>query len=350
MTVDIARMDHNAVAVLGGANDALARLGEWVEAARNATALVSPLVDTAFVPDTYKPKFDPRATDEEKARARGVAVANATAAVLQGISLGVDPLTALQQIYIVHGRPGMYAKFMVALVQAHGHEVWTEDLSDTRAVVCGRRRGSEHIERVPITMDQARRAKWTSNSKYQETPQDMLWARAAGRVCDRIASDVIKGIATVEQINDEVYATTAEVGNGHRTVRPRQKPAPIEASTINDPPLEEDQWATRSPTPPELTTDLRNPAEPTSTSPTPEASETQRPDGTITAAQQKMLHALLRDTGRGDRDVALVYIAGVLEREIESTKELSKADAGKVIDALNAEAEPQPLLNDGDAE
>src|SRR6185369_14214597 len=92
--------------------------------------------------------------------------------------------------------------------------------------------------------------------------------------------------------------------------------------------------------------------EPTSTSPTPAAAETPRPEGNITAAQQKMLHALLRDTDRGDRDVALVYISGVLEREIQSTKELSKADAGKVIDALTAEMnEPQPpLLDDGDAQ
>jgi hypothetical protein len=141
MTVDIARMDHNSIAVLGGASDALTRLGEWVDAARHAHQLVAPLVGTSFVPDSYKPKVDPRATPEQREEARQTAIANATAAVLQGITLGLDPMTALQQIYVVHGRPGMYAKIKVALAQSRGHEVWTEDLSDSRAVVAGRRRG-----------------------------------------------------------------------------------------------------------------------------------------------------------------------------------------------------------------
>jgi len=268
--------------------------------------------------------------------------------VLQGITLGLDPMTALQQIYIVKGRPGMYSRIKVALLVAHGHEVWTEDISDTRAVVCGRRKGSDVVERVTVTMDQARKAGWSSNEAYAKTPQDMLYARAAARVCDRVAPDVLMGIASVEEIQDEIQAT-AEVGNGHRTVRPRQKPAPIEATTVEEPALEEEPWPT-SQTPAEPTPSQKTRDEPTSTSPTPAAAETPRPDGNITAAQQKMLHALLRDTDRGDRDVALVYISGVLEREIQSTKELSKADAGKVIDALTAEAnEPQPpLLDDGD--
>jgi hypothetical protein len=312
MTVDIARMDNTAIAVLGGANDAMARLAQWVEAASNAQRLVAPLIHTAFVPDTYRPKVDPRATPEQRADAERVALANATAAVLQGLTLGVDPLVALQQIYIIHGRPGMYAKFMVALVQAHGHEVWTEDLSDTRAVVCGQRKGSSHVERVAITMDMARKAKWTTNAKYQETPQDMLYARAAGRVCDRIASDVLKGIASVEQIQDEVYSTSAEAGPGTRVVAPRKRAAApaIEATTVEDPPLDE----------PDPVVD-----EPAAEEP---------PARLITAPQQKKLHALLNETGRKDRDVALVYIAGVIGREIESTKELTVVEAGRVIESM----------------
>jgi hypothetical protein len=224
MTVDIAHANGNAIAVLGGANDALAKLGDWVQAARHAHQLVAPLVGTAFVPDAYKPKIDPRATAEQKAEAREMAIANATAAVLQGITLGLDPMTALQQIYIVHGRPGMYSEIKVALVKSRGHEVWTEDISDTRAVVCGRRKGTDYIERVTVTMDQARKAGWTTNQAYSKTPQDMLYARAAGRVCDRVAPDVLMGIASVEEIQDTIQAE-ATVGNGTRTVTPRKRAA-----------------------------------------------------------------------------------------------------------------------------
>jgi hypothetical protein len=335
MTIDIARATGNAAAALDNSSDALVRLSQWVAAARDAHQLVSPLVDTAFVPEAYKPKVDPRATADQKAEARSVAVANATAAVLQGITLGLDPLTALQQIYIVHGRPGMYTEMKVALVKSRGHDVWTEDISDSRAVVCGRRKGSDYVERVTVTMDQARKAGWTSNQAYTKTPQDMLYARAAGRVCDRVAPDVLMGIASVEEIRDEIQAT-AEVGNGHRTVSPRRKAAAAIEATVEEPPLDDLAEAAKE--------HERIEAE-------AEAAEAavaaERPAGTITGAQQKMMHALLGKTDRGDRDIALVYIAGVIGREMESTKELSKADAGKVIDALTVEAAgAEPALDE----
>jgi hypothetical protein len=321
MTTDLARMDTNATVALNGSNNALARLGQWVTAARQAHELVSPLVDTPFVPDAYRPKTDPRATPEEKAAARSVAVANATAAVLQGITLGMDPLTALQQIYIIHGRPGMYAEAMVALVKGHGHDVWTEDISDSRAVICGRRAGETHIERVTITMDQAKKAGWTSNQAYAKTPQDMLYARAAGRVAKRVAPDVLLGIASVEEIQDTIRVE-AEAGLATRTVSPRRSarralPA-AEARPAEEPPLD---------------------AEP--------AAEPEKPEPAT--SQNRKMYALLRKTGREDKDTALVYIAGVVGREVQSTKDLSKAEVGRIIDALDApepaEAEEPPLAD-----
>jgi hypothetical protein len=329
MTVDIARMNGNAIATLGTSSEALSRLAEWVEAARNAHQLVAPLVGTAFIPDAYKPKIDPRATPEQREEARQTAIANATAAVLQGITLGLDPMTALQQIYVVHGRPGMYTEIKVALVKSRGHEVWTEDISDSRAVVCGRRKGTDYVERVTVSMDQARKAGWTSNQAYTKTPQDMLYARAAGRVCDRVAPDVLMGIASVEEIQDTVQAT-AEVGNGHRSVSPRKRAA---AAAVTAAPVVDEQ--------PSLDDEVEVDAEITDdeTDVPPETPAAPIPG--ITAPQQKKMHALLNETDRGDRDVALVWIAGVIGREISSTKELSRAEARTVIDTLElATAEP----------
>jgi hypothetical protein len=321
MTTDIARIDTNAAVALHNGNDALARLGQWVTAAQQAHTLVSPLVETPFVPDAYRPKVDPRATPEEKATARNIAVANATAAVLQGITLGLDPLTALQQIYVIHGRPGMYAEAMVALVKAAGHEVWTEDLSDSRAVVCGRRRGETHVERVIITMDQAKKAGWTSNQAYVKTPQDMLYARAAGRACKRTAPEVLLGIASVEEIQDTIQAT-AEVGPATRTVSPRRTRRalpPVQEMSAEEPPLDEE----------------------------PAVAEPDKP--APVTGQTKKMYAMLRQSGREDKDTALVYIAGVVGRPVESTKDLSKAEVGQVIDALDApepaETEEPPLAD-----
>lgn len=331
MTVDIAPMAGNAIAVLGSTNDALDRLGQWVNAAQQAHQLVAPLVDTAFVPDAYKPKVDPRATAEQKQAAYQVAVANATAAVLQGITLGLDPLTALQQIYIVHGRPGMYTEMKVALLKSRGHEVWVEDLTDTRATVCGRRAGTEYVERVTVTMDQAKKAGWTAkNDNYNKTPQDMLYARAAGRVCDRVAPDVLLGIASVEEIQDSIQVE-ATAGAGTRTVTPRKRtpaPAPAAVTAAPEPPLDDEPAAAAA-------------------DPQPEAPTGQG----ISPTQSRKLHALLKDTGRADRDHALAHIVSLIDRSIDSTKDLTAAEADSVIAALLEEkaglpqaADPEPSL------
>ena len=59
-------------------------------------------------------------------------------------------------------------------------------------------------------MDQARKAGWTKNDTYSKTPADMLWARAAGRVCDRIAPDTLMGIASVEEVEDDRAASSTQ--------------------------------------------------------------------------------------------------------------------------------------------
>ena len=75
----------------------------WASVMPQIGELATRLAGTDFVPDTM--------------RGKPAAVA---AAILTGRELGVGPMTALQQIYIVHGRPGMYAKIKVALAQAAG--------------------------------------------------------------------------------------------------------------------------------------------------------------------------------------------------------------------------------------
>jgi hypothetical protein len=197
---------ENRTPVLPG----LSAVNEWLTAAGQARQLAELLVRGAFVPDSYKPKAgDPESAWE-------TAVQNATGAILLGQQLGVDPITALQQIVMVKGRPTMYAKFKVGLLTAHGHEVWDEELTEDRATVCGRRAGwpTDRLVRITITMEQAKRAGWTSNDTYTKTPADMLWARAAGRVCDRVASDVLFGLPSfADEVDDpgDVPAQSARV-------------------------------------------------------------------------------------------------------------------------------------------
>lgn len=319
-------------------DEALTRLQRWVEAAAHAHKLVAPLIGTPWVPAAYQPRVDPRASEEERRQAYETAVASATAAVLYGSSLGIDPLMALQQIYVVSGRPALYAKMMVALVQSHGHDVWTEEQTDTRAIVCGRRKGSSHTERVVVTMDMARKAGWTRNQAYSSTPQDMLWARAASRVCDRIASDVLKGIPSVEEAQDEEVIRTQATG-GTRAVTPRKRAAAPAA--LEEPPLEPANVTAH-----DLAMRERSDWDPIDEEPAPSTAETGEsaannvPAG-ITPAQRAELQALLRATGRGGRSAAAKYISDLIRRDVASAADLTEDEAQRIIDALRVETAPQ---------
>jgi len=205
--------------VIGGSMPGLEVLREWLAAAGQARDLVRPLVDTPFLPaslwplppgvqprDMPNPRVKhPRESLEEWQGRREVAGASGTAAVLTGMTLGLDPLVALAQVFVVKGRPGLYAKIKVALAQRAGHDVWDEELSAERVTVCGRRKGwpEDRFVRITITIEDAERAGWTINETYRKTPADMLWSRAVGRVLDRIAADTLNGIASIETMDDE---------------------------------------------------------------------------------------------------------------------------------------------------
>jgi hypothetical protein len=195
---------------------------------------------------------------------------------------------------------------MVALAMSKGHEVWTESSTDREVIVCGRRRGSEHVERVAWTIDRARKAGYTNNKKYDSDPQAMLWAKAAGEVARKIAPDVLAGVPhSVEDLELEDQPT-AKVARAPRTVQRQPKPeAP----------------------------------EPEFDEPTPEPVKAAA-DVMITDAQSKKLHALLREAGITDREVGLAYIGDVIGHEIGSSKELTKAEASKAIEQIAAEKEP----------
>jgi hypothetical protein len=186
MTEVAVRETTNAVAVAHTKAGTLATLSDWAAEARAAAALAQSLCNTSFVPKHFVGK-----------------PAETAAAILTGFELGLSPMAAVRSIFIIGGTPGMYAKAMVAVVQAQGHEVWAEEQSDERVVVCGRRKGSATV--VSTVWDRARvvKAKLTSNAKYQENPQQMMVARGQAEICRQIASDALHGIPyAVEELDD----------------------------------------------------------------------------------------------------------------------------------------------------
>lgn len=288
--------------------NAPAALVAWADAASAAHRLAAPLVQTDFVPAHFRPK----GSSDEALR---TAQASATAAVLFGAEAGLTPMQALQGIYVISGRPAMYARTMLAVTLAQGHDVWTEDLTDTRAVVCGRRRGSQATERVVWTMDRAKKAGYTKNAKYGSDPQSMLLARAQSDVCRRIAADALLGMAySVEELELEGEMVEDAPAVPKRTARR----APLAPVPSDEPTFADDE-------PPTAETDAEKAAE---------AATGQQDDMAITPAQLKKLHAQMNENGYKDRDDGLRYLSMTMGREIASSKDLTLQEASRIIDGF----------------
>ena len=178
-------------------------LSTWLEKAEIARKFAEIVADSAFCPMSYKLGQGGRLLPRE------TVVANCTSAILLGDSLGVDPLTSLQNIFVINGKPGLYTNFKVALLQSHSYEIHTVVRDPKVCTVRGwksgpvqREDGSPNVTEVTIRFQDAEQAGWTSNPQYRKVPADMLYARAAGRLCDMLGADVLHGLATAEDLED----------------------------------------------------------------------------------------------------------------------------------------------------
>lgn len=190
------------------------QLAEWAAELGAAHQLGTALCKTAFVPKDFMGK--PEA---------------AAAAILAGKSLGLDPMNALSNIFVVHGRPALYARTMTALVMAQGHEVVRTEATPESVTVAGRRKGQERWQEFTWTIGRAKTAGYTSNSKYQSDPIAMLTAKAQAEACRTIAPDVLAGMPysaeemELEDMGERPAAAEAPVKTRKLTRKPAEKKA-----------------------------------------------------------------------------------------------------------------------------
>lgn len=304
---DDAHRDMTIPAPGGGVDPTGGRLVAWAEGLSAAHRIASALCSTAFAPAHFRGKPD-----------------EAAAAILFGDEIGFSPTQALNNIHVISGKPGMYARAMVALVQSKGHEVWTEESTPVKVVVCGRRRGTQHTERDEWTIDRARKAGYTSNKKYEQDPQAMLYARAASGVCRRIAADALAGLAhTVEELELDEKPQTRTVTRGSTGGgKVQRRPAPA----APEPGFDQDDAPAPAPTEGE----------------TGEAA---------TEDQLKRIGALFPDAGLPDgrttegKERRRGYITRVIDRDIEKAADLTTAEADTVIAALEADHADEQWTN-----
>lgn len=230
MNQQIDTYQHNAPALPDTevTEDGLGLLQRQAEAMGAAHKLASVLCNTQMVPQTFRGKPD-----------------DGAAAILYGAELGLKPQQALQQVFVVHGQPAIYARTMVALLKAKGYKFETlEDTPESVTVRATSPRGE--TETSTWTIERATKAGYTSNKKYQSDPQGMLYAKCSAEVSRKIAPDVLLGIKySAEDLELEQRPVKA---TATRTDRPQRGGAGVMSalSRAKDPepetPAQETDW------------------------------------------------------------------------------------------------------------
>lgn len=201
------------------------QLAEWAAELQSAHQLGTALCGTEFVPAGFRGK--PEA---------------AAAAILAGKSLGLDPMNALSNIFVVHGRPALYARTMVALVMAQGHEVVRTEATPERVTVSARRKGQQQWQDFTWSIQRARTAGYTGNKKYDTDPIAMLTAKAQAEACRTVAPDVLAGMPySAEEVElEDMGEKTPAGGKGEapktrKLSRPKAKAAESPARPAPEP-------------------------------------------------------------------------------------------------------------------
>lgn len=324
----------------------------WARQIAEVAKLATYIAATDFVPKGY--------------RGQDAAVA---AAILAGREMGIGPMTSLQHLYVVDGRPAMSAQLMRALVFAHGHRIRVDESTSARCVLSGQRAGaSDWSAPVVWSADEVRRAGLAGKTNWQHYPRQMLLARATAEICRRDFPDVIGGMAyVVEEVEDlgpdeEPAAPVKSTRTVSRARAPQAAPPPLpiahaavgpeeparphapSARGGQAPPLPERRIvgdiARRSPSP------ARAPRSPANDEEAPEEphddNDAHKP---LSEPQRAQLFRLLGQLGRiTPRTERIRTVAALIGRPLDSMSQLTRHEATALIDVLVRATEAPEIL------
>lgn len=332
-----------ANAALNPQSSTVVDLQLWASELDAAIKLGRALAGTEFVPKSLKSLPNGKFKEPQEI------AENVAACVLAGKALGLDPMNSIQNIFVVHGRPAMYARTMAALVLAAGHEIERVAATEQRVEYRARRAGSTNWQTFAWDIARATKAGYLTNAKYKSDPIAMLTAKCQAEAARVIAPDVLTGIAatSVEEVElDDLGEVTtdapAETAAPKARVQRarRQAPAPVAPAAVADAPRDEtpvdDEADALAESADNETGEL---PEPPASVPTADELAAMQAEATCTPEQQKALGEALKAAGYATRAVMMAKVTDMVGRGVESSKELTEAEATDLTARLWDEAD-----------
>jgi hypothetical protein len=151
--------------------------------------------ESSLVPDAYKKN-----------------IGNVLIATNMAERMGADILMVMQNLYIVHGRPGWSAQFLIACFNSCGRftaikYAFGGDGDDYGCIAYATELASgERIEGVRVTIGMAKAEGWSTKngSKWKTMPDLMLRYRSATFLIRCTAPEIGLGLQTAEEITDTI--------------------------------------------------------------------------------------------------------------------------------------------------
>ena len=122
--------------------------------------------------------------------------------------MNLSPLTVMQNLNVIHGKPTWSAQFITSNIIGCGRftnfDYLVKGQGETLEVQCvaTRLEDKKQVKGSAVSMRMARQEGWTKNSKYSSMPELMLRNRAATFFGRQYIPDLLLGVQTSEEVID----------------------------------------------------------------------------------------------------------------------------------------------------
>lgn len=122
---------------------------------------------------------------------------NVLLAIEYGRSVGIDPITAMNMVHTIKGKPTASAQLVGALVRRAGHRLRVSWDGTTAVAEINRADDPDFTFRAEWTLERAKKAGISNNPNYSNHLPAMLKARAITEVSRDACPEALAGIAYV---------------------------------------------------------------------------------------------------------------------------------------------------------
>ena len=125
--------------------------------------------------------------------------------IMRGHELGIPPMQALRDLYLVNNRVAAEAKVLRQLVRRHGGYGYSIDEWSNEACQMSAwpRNYPEEKATFRFTLEDAKRAGLLGKDPWQKWPADMLLAKTSARILNAVAPDATGGMMAVEELAED---------------------------------------------------------------------------------------------------------------------------------------------------